>query len=92
MPDHKIERTDKSSLFNQGNAYALLIGIDQYEPIRTRLRFATKDAKAVRDLLIDPQQCGYPADGYGCAPDCGYQCERIGPPWVHKKRGVASSF
>ena len=47
--------------FKQGNAHALLIGINEYrEPRISNLKFASLDAQAVHDILVDPQQGAYP--------------------------------
>lgn len=44
------------------DAYALVVGIAEYRHV-TRLPSAVRsDARDVRDLLIDPQYCGYPPE------------------------------
>src|SRR5262249_15235313 len=43
-------------------AYALVIGIANYQHINKLPVAVLKDAQDVYDLLIDPQHCGYPQD------------------------------
>ena len=44
------------------DAYALVVGIADYRHV-TRLPSAVRgDARDVRDLLVDPQYCGYPPE------------------------------
>ena len=43
-------------------AYALVIGIANYEQINKLPPIVLKDARDTRDLLFDPQHCGYPPD------------------------------
>ena len=44
------------------NAYALIIGIADYLHITKLPATVRNDAQDVRDLLVDPQHCGYPPD------------------------------
>ena len=45
------------------NRYAVIIGIDQYQDSRIRpLKCAGADARAFRDLLVDPTTCGIPEE------------------------------
>ena len=45
------------------NAHALIVGIADYMHNITKLPATVrKDARDIRDLLIDPQHCGYPPD------------------------------
>lgn len=44
------------------NAYALMIGIANYQHITKLPPTVTKDAQDIYDLLIDPQHCGYLPD------------------------------
>jgi len=41
-------------------AYALVIGIANYQQINKLPPTVLKDAQDIRDLLVDPQHCGYP--------------------------------
>lgn len=49
------------------HAHALLIGIADYQHIRTLP--PVKDAQDLAALLIDPQHCGYPAEQVHCLMD-----------------------
>ena len=44
------------------NAHAVLVGIAQYRSIPSLPPTVSGDAIAIRDLLIDPQHCGYPPE------------------------------
>ncbi len=44
------------------NAYAVIVGIASYHNINKLSRAVRKDAKNIRDLLIDPAYCGYQPD------------------------------
>ncbi len=44
------------------NAYALVVGIANYQNINRLPESVLKDAQDIRDLLVDPQYCGYPFD------------------------------
>lgn len=44
------------------NAYALVIGIANYQQINKLPPTVLKDAQDIRDLLVAPQHCGYPPD------------------------------
>jgi hypothetical protein len=44
------------------NAYALVIGIANYQHIHKLPPTVLKDAQDIYELLIDPQHCGYPAE------------------------------
>ncbi|MDN5768094.1 MAG: caspase family protein [Humibacillus sp.] len=44
------------------NAHALLIGIAEYRNIPSLPSTVSGDAIAIRDLLVDPQHCGYPSE------------------------------
>jgi hypothetical protein len=44
------------------NAYAVVIGIANYHHINRLPPTVLKDAQDIRDLLVDPQHCGYPPD------------------------------
>lgn len=48
-------------LFNQGDAHALLIGINTYRETSS-LGFAVADAQALSAVLTDPQRGGYPPE------------------------------
>src|SRR6185437_2346033 len=41
------------------NAYALVIGIANYQHISSLPELVLRDAQGIYDLLIDPQYCGY---------------------------------
>lgn len=43
-------------------AYALVIGIANYQQINKLPPTVLKDAQDIRDLLVTPQHCGYPPD------------------------------
>ena len=44
------------------NAHALVIGIASYQQINKLPPTVLKDAQDIRDLLTDPQHCGYPPE------------------------------
>ena len=44
------------------NAHALLIGIANYQHIRKLTPTVRKDARDIRNLLVDPNHCGYAPD------------------------------
>ena len=44
------------------NAHALVIGIANYQSINKLPKEVLKDAQDIRDLLVNPQYCGYPED------------------------------
>jgi uncharacterized caspase-like protein len=44
------------------NAYALVIGIANYQHINNLPPTVLKDAQNIHDLLVDPQHCGYLPD------------------------------
>jgi hypothetical protein len=44
------------------NAHGLVIGIANYQHIKVLPPTVLKDARDIRDLLIDPEHCGYPKD------------------------------
>jgi Caspase domain/TIR domain len=44
------------------NAYALIVGIADYQHITKLPATVRNDARDVRDLLVDPQHCGYSPD------------------------------
>ena len=44
------------------NAHAVLVGIAEYRNIPSLPSTVSGDAIAIRDLLTDPQHCGYPPE------------------------------
>ena len=46
-------------IFNEGHALVIGVGSHQFHP-QHDVPITVRDAKAVRDILIDPDTCGYP--------------------------------
>jgi metacaspase-1 len=43
-------------------AHALVVGISAYQQIRGLGEAVRSDVRAIRDVLVDPVLCGYPAE------------------------------
>jgi hypothetical protein len=44
---------------NMNNAYALVVGISEYHNVRSLPKTVLQDAKDIKELLVNPNYCGY---------------------------------
>ncbi len=59
------------------NAYALVVGIANYEQINKLPPTVLNDARGIRDLLVGPQHCAYPPENVQLLLDGEATAERI---------------
>ncbi len=62
LATHLERLTVDSAASRMRNAFALIIGIDDYVEPGLRLRFTVRDAHRLGEVLVDPTFCGYPTE------------------------------